>query len=130
MNFEEQLQYIMDAEHFTVSDVAMLTNTAEETIRRYLKGTREPSVRDAKWIIESLGYELAICKKKSKKVDLKTNCSGCYDPTAYKAIMKADAERERLTKLLDTIFTICDYAGFHVEDRIKLRDKRTGKIWK
>lgn len=130
MNFAEQLQYIMDTEHFSVSDVAMRTKMTEVTIRRYLKEERSPNVRDAKWVIESLGYELAICKKKSKKIDLKKNGSGCYDPTAYKAIKKADVERERLTRLLDVIFTICEYAGFHVEDRITLKDKRTGKIWK
>lgn len=130
MNFEEQLQYIMDSEHFTVSDVAMRSGITEVTIRRYLKGEHAPNIRDAKWIIESLGYELAISKKKCQKTDLKKNGSGYYDPTAYKAIIKADAERERLTKLIDVIFTICEYAGFHVEDRIKLKDKRTGKIWK
>lgn len=62
--------------------------------------------------------------------DLKRNASGYYDPTAYKAIVKAEKDRERFYKLLNTIFYICDLAGFHVEERIVLKDKETGKIWR
>jgi hypothetical protein len=64
--------------------------------------------------------------------NLKRNASGYYDPTAYKAIMNADAEydAERFHKLLDTIFNICELSGFHVEGRIILKDKETGKVWR
>ena len=62
--------------------------------------------------------------------DLKRNGSGYYDPTAYKAITKAEKESERFHKLLNTIFNICDLAGFHVEGRIVLKDKETGKVWR
>lgn len=41
-----------------------------------------------------------------------------------------DLGEERLRKLLRTIFYICDLAGFRVEERIVLKDKRTGKVWK
>ena len=65
------------------------------------------------------------------------NGSGCKDITAYRAIQNADREErkkhtdeERLTKLIMTIFDICDLAGFHVEGRIVLKDKKTGKIWR
>ena len=61
--------------------------------------------------------------------ELKKNGSGYNDPTAYKAIQKVDKESERFHKLLNTIFYICDLAGFHVEGRIVLRDKETGRIW-
>lgn len=61
---------------------------------------------------------------------LKTNAEGYYDPTAYEAIRRADAESVRFHKLLDTIFNLCDLADFHVESRIILRDKRTDKVWK
>ena len=53
--------------------------------------------------------------------------------TAYKAIEKADREIEaeaRYKKLLSTIFYICDLAGFHIEGRITIKDKKTGKVWR
>lgn len=65
-----------------------------------------------------------------KDNDLRKNASGYYDPTAYQAIKDADRERERLQKLLNVIFSICDLAGYHVEERIVLKDKRTGKVWR
>lgn len=33
-------------------------------------------------------------------------------------------------KLLNTIFTICELAGFHIEGRIAIKDCKTGKIWR
>lgn len=66
--------------------------------------------------------------------DLKKNGSGCSDPTAYKAIKNAekvrDEDAERFRDLLDTIFTICDLSDFHIEGRIVVKDKRTGKVWR
>lgn len=58
------------------------------------------------------------------------NGSGYIDPTAGKAIAKTDKERERLSKLIHTIFDVCELAGFHVEERIVLKDKRTGTIYR
>ena len=58
------------------------------------------------------------------------NPSGCIDKTAHDAIEKADAERERLHSIIDVIYTICELAGFRVEERIVLRDKKTGRIWR
>lgn len=67
------------------------------------------------------------------KKDPRRNASGYLDMTAYKAIEKvdreADAER-RYKKLLSTIFYICDLAGFHIEGRLEIRDKKTGKVWR
>lgn len=66
------------------------------------------------------------------KRDLKRNGSGYLDLTAYDAIVAADEEIEaenRFKKLLSTIFYICDLAGFHIEGRLKIKDKRTGKLW-
>ena len=40
------------------------------------------------------------------------------------------AEEERFQKLLNTIFTICELAGFHIEGRIAIKDCKTGKIWR
>lgn len=65
-----------------------------------------------------------------KDKDLKRNASGCYDPTAHKAIKNVNKENERFHKLLHTIFNICELAGFEVSGRIILIDKRTGRIWR
>lgn len=63
--------------------------------------------------------------------ELKRNGSGYSDPTAYEAIMKADkAEEDRFHKLLDTIFNICELSGFHIEGRIVIKDKETGRVWR
>ena len=54
----------------------------------------------------------------------------CYsDLTAYQAIKKTE-EDERFKKLLNTIFYLCDLAGFRFEGRIRLVDKKTNKVWK
>lgn len=62
--------------------------------------------------------------------ELRENASGCYDPTAYAALIKVNKEDERFRRLLGTIFYICDLAGFKVDGRIVLIDKRTGKVWR
>ena len=61
--------------------------------------------------------------------DLRKNGSGYNDPTAYEAIKNNQSEI-RFYKLLHTIFHICEIAGFQLEGRIMLKDKRTGIIYK
>ena len=68
------------------------------------------------------------------------NPEGYPDPTAYKAINNVEKthvenktspeDEERFHKLLNTIFTICELAGFHIEGRIVVKDSKTGKIWR
>lgn len=48
--------------------------------------------------------------------NLRKNAEGYSDPTAYEAIKSADADDERFHKLLNTIFTICELSGFHLEE--------------
>ena len=57
------------------------------------------------------------------------NGSGYFDDTAGKAIDSADKDNERFHKLLETIFNICELSGFHIEGRIVIKDKRTGRVW-
>lgn len=67
------------------------------------------------------------------KKDPRRNVSGYMDLTAYEAIRNVDREAEaekRYKKLLSTIFYICDLAGFHIEGRLTIKDKKTGKIWR
>lgn len=48
--------------------------------------------------------------------DMRKNSEGYSDP--------------RFHKLLDAIFTICELSGFHIEERIIVKDKKTGRIWR
>lgn len=65
--------------------------------------------------------------------DPRRNASGYVDLTAHEAIRNVDREADaeaRFKKLLTTIFCICDLAGFRIESRLTIRDKKTGKIWR
>lgn len=61
---------------------------------------------------------------------LKKNASGYSDPTEYQAIKNVENEDDRFHKLLDTIFNICELSDFHLEERIVLKDKNTGKVYR
>ena len=63
-----------------------------------------------------------------KKYDLRKNAEGYSDPTAYEAIKRADADTARLNKAIDLMYEIAELCGFYVEERIVLRDKRTGRL--
>jgi hypothetical protein len=62
--------------------------------------------------------------------DLKYNASGCVDLTAYDAIKHIEKEDERFNKVLHILKSICDIAGFSIENRIILKDNRTGRVWR
>lgn len=62
--------------------------------------------------------------------NLRKNGSGYFDPTAFQAIKNVDEDDERFHKLLNTIFTICELSGFHIEERIVIKDMQTGRIWR
>lgn len=55
------------------------------------------------------------------------------DPTMYKTVKKDEFEKhlewEKHYKTIGCILRICELAGFSVENRIILRDKKTGKVW-
>lgn len=61
--------------------------------------------------------------------DIRKNGEGYSDPTAYQ-VLKREQEEERFRRLMATIFYICENAGFHIEERIVIKDKRTGRIWR
>ena len=65
------------------------------------------------------------------KNDPRRNSLGYSDPTAYAAINKiSEEEDERFHKLLHTLFRVCELAGYEIEGRIVLTDKRNGRIWR
>lgn len=134
MNFSEHISNIIEEKRLTVQDAAGKAGVNETTFQRILRGDGDMlDIAMYERIVDKLGYELSLTKKTrsgTKKGNVNRNGSGYFDPTAGKAIAKVDAERERLTKLLDVIFAVCEIAGFHVEERIVLLDKRTGKVWR
>lgn len=64
------------------------------------------------------------------KDDLRRNAEGYFDPTAYEAMRNIERDEERFHKLLDTIFALYELSDFHIEERIVIKDKRTGKVWR
>lgn len=67
------------------------------------------------------------------------NADGYNDPTVDKAfsnvLKKPESEQElkalaRLKKLMRFLRFTAGEFGFEIEERIVLRDKRTGKIWR
>lgn len=132
MTFADQLKMVMEKENLTQKEVAVTCNIHKATVSKYVNGKSIPAYDTACHIMKKLGYELGVMEKKEGDKDkkLRKNGSGYSDPTAYKAIKRVDADRERMMKLLDLIFTISDYAGFHVEERIVLKDKKTGRVWR
>ena len=66
----------------------------------------------------------------SRDDHIRKNASGYSDPTAYQAIKNIENEDDKFHKLLDTIFNICELSGFHLEERIVLKDKNTGKVYR
>lgn len=64
----------------------------------------------------------------------KRNASGCPDPTAHDALLpiaQADADLEnRTTKLIKTLKSIIDLAGYDLVARIEIRDRESGRIFR
>ena len=65
-----------------------------------------------------------------KEDNPKRNESGCIDPTAYIAITNIDNEQKRFKQLIRTIVYICDLAGFEIQGKITLKNRRSGRLWK
>ena len=61
----------------------------------------------------------------------KYNPSGCYDPTAMEAIDNLNKDRvEAARKVIKTMQNVAHLGGFEVANRILLRDKESGEIWR
>lgn len=58
------------------------------------------------------------------------NNEGYADPTAFEAMRNMDKENERFHRLLHTLFYLCELAGFEIDGRIVLVDKKTGRVWR
>ena len=62
--------------------------------------------------------------------DIIYNGSGVKDFTAAKAIQKADVQPVEVNRLIDIIKNIVDLAGYEIEGRIALKNKRTRKVYR
>lgn len=63
--------------------------------------------------------------------DMKRNGSGYIDPTAYQAIKNEDKSRRILAKkCILTIQNVAHLAGFDIDGRIRLKDHKSGEIYK
>ena len=62
------------------------------------------------------------------------NQSGCHDPTAYEAlkpIIKEDAELEsKVNFTIKVVKFILNECGFDVLNRIELKDKKSGRVFR
>ena len=65
------------------------------------------------------------------------NGSGCPDPTAYEAIKHIQSEERKSNRVdndahtvVTTIKNILDLAGFELVERIQIRHKKSGKIFR
>lgn len=62
------------------------------------------------------------------------NGSHCLDLTAHDAIKRIDDQDSfaemRYKTFLKTIFSICKLSGFYIENRIEVKDLKTGKTWR
>lgn len=70
--------------------------------------------------------------------DLRLNGSGAVDITAAEAIRKADREKEisrfqqpqEVNRLIDIFKSMADLAGYEIDGRIALKNKKTRKVYK
>lgn len=76
------------------------------------------------------GVKLMGRSKRSDERNERRNAEGYDSPTEYAAIKNLEKEEARFKKLLKTIFCVCELAGFEVEERIVVRDLKTGKVWR
>lgn len=74
---------------------------------------------------------------KSKKLrdrdkELMKNGSGCYDPTAYLAIKNVENsdDADRFHEFIHSVFDLCESYDFHLEGRIVVKDRQSGRIWR
>jgi len=62
--------------------------------------------------------------------DPRKNSEGYPDPTAYEAIRQADALQQEVNRLIGVLKYIIDKSGFELLNRIEIRDKRTGGVFR
>ena len=72
------------------------------------------------------GYEKDYYERKRQ------NQEGYSDETHFEAEDRIEYERQRrrVAGVIKHLMYVCNLAGYHVESRIVLRDKRNGRVWR
>lgn len=113
ITFADELRYMMKINRLSKADVAEKIGWSEERIELYLRGERVPSFDTAQKIFSLLGYTTEV-----------------YREDAINYIESDMDDEERFHKLLNVLFDICKLSGFHIEERMVIKDMRTGRIWR
>lgn len=58
------------------------------------------------------------------------NAEGYRDPTAGKAIQKADRPPEDVSRMIELIKEFANLCGYDITNRIWLRDRKTGREYR
>lgn len=58
------------------------------------------------------------------------NNSGCKDPTAYAATCAVSEEEERANELVRILKNTIRLTGFELLNRIELRERKSGRIYR
>lgn len=58
------------------------------------------------------------------------NAEGYPDPTADKAIRRADKAPEKVSELIRTIKAVAALAGYEITNRVQMKNRKTGRIYK
>lgn len=58
------------------------------------------------------------------------NAEGYADPTADKAIRRADKVPDDVARLIRTLKAVAALAGYEIIGRIQLKNKKTGRAYK
>ena len=58
------------------------------------------------------------------------NKSGCKDPTAYAATKPITEDEQRVSELVKVLKYIIKLAGFELINRIELRDRKSGRMYR
>lgn len=62
--------------------------------------------------------------------EIKRNGSGYVDLPAYQAIKNITHEEQKVSLFIKTIKNIANLCGYEILNRIEIRDKKTGRVWK
>lgn len=58
------------------------------------------------------------------------NSEGYSDKTASTAVRKADTEQEKFEEFLSIVFILAKRYGYSFGERLVVKDKRTGRVWR
>ncbi len=58
------------------------------------------------------------------------NAEGYPDPTADRAIKRADKTPEQVSELIRTIKAVAALAGYEITNRVQMKNRKTGRIYK